>query len=443
VREAAFTDLLQTGQGVGRIDEMVVFAWGPLPGERARVRIETIKAKYAVAELLELLSFSPDRTEPFCGLFGACGGCQVQHLAYPAQLAWKRGLVAGALARIAGIADAPVAAPIGMDDPRRYRNKLALVVQQFAGDVSFGFYAARTHDLVPVRTCPVALPQLDTLIDTLWDVAKTPPIGDALSNARHIVARVGRASGEGVLSITTEAASPALRAAAPEIARRIPGFVGFSNSFAPPSANAVLGRKHHTLAGRVDMEEAIGGLRFRVSPASFFQVNSEMVGKIFDDLAVHAQGLSNVVDLYCGAGTFTLFFAKNGADAIGIEENPNAIAEAHVNAKLNGLDRSARFISARVETALREPEIAQALAHADVVFLDPPRKGSEEPTLRALVEAQVRRIWYLSCNPATLARDLSVLVRGGYRIENVQPFDMFPQTGHIEALVMLEYPNGR
>jgi 23S rRNA (uracil1939-C5)-methyltransferase len=401
---------------------MVVFAWGPLPGERARIRIETVKAKYAVAELVELIVESPERVEPFCALFGACGGCQVQHLAYDAQLDWKRRLVQSALARIGGIDHAEILPTIGMDDPRRYRNKLALVVQSFAGELSFGFYAARTHDLVPVRSCPVALPQLDALIDTLWTVARDPAIAPALEDARHVVARVGTA--------------------APALAKALPDFVGISNSFAPPSTNAVLGRKHHTVSGRVDMEETIGELHFRVSPASFFQVNSEMVGKIFSFLAAHTGGMKEVVDLYCGAGTFALFFASRGAAVVGIEENPNAIREANANAALNGLEIASHFICARVETALRHPELVKSLRSADVVFMDPPRKGSEEATLSALVEADVKQVWYLSCNPSTLARDLAQLVRGGYRVRTVQPFDMFPQTGHIEALAMVERADG-
>ncbi len=440
--EAAFTDLLSSGQGVGRVGDMVVFAWGPLPGERARIRIETVKAKYAVADLVELTEASPDRVEPFCALFGACGGCQVQHLAYHAQLAWKRRLVASALARIGGIDDIEIRPTVGMNEPHRYRNKLALVVRSSGGERSFGFYAARTHDLVPVRSCPVALPQLDALINTLWQVADDPQIAPALDDARHVVARVGQASGEGVVSLTTDVASPALRRAAPLLAKALPAFVGISNSFAPPSTNAVLGRKHHTVAGRVDMEEAIGELRFRVSPASFFQVNSEMVGKIFDFLSAHTGGLHEVVDLYCGAGTFALFFASRGAAVVGIEENPNAIREATANAELNGLEIASHFMCGRVETALKHPEVAKALSAADVVFLDPPRKGSEEATLAALVQARVKQIWYLSCNPSTLARDLAQLTAGGYRVKLVQPFDMFPQTGHIEALAMLEFAGG-
>jgi 23S rRNA (uracil1939-C5)-methyltransferase len=178
-------------------------------------------------------------------------------------------------------------------------------------------------------------------------------------------------------------------------------------------------------------------VRFRVSPASFFQVNSEMVGKIFAYLAPQAARGRRTIDLYCGAGTFALFFAKHGSRVIGIEENPNAVREARVNAALNGVEELTTFVSGRVEATLRSKLGVEALAAAETVFLDPPRKGSDEATLAALVRARVPHVWYLSCNPATLARDLAQLIAGGYRLGTVQPFDMFPQTGHIEALASL------
>jgi 23S rRNA (uracil1939-C5)-methyltransferase len=185
------------------------------------------------------------------------------------------------------------------------------------------------------------------------------------------------------------------------------------------------------------MHEEIDGVRFRVSPASFFQVNSEMVGKIFAYLKPQAAAARRIVDLYCGAGTFALFFARGGAQVVGIEENPHAVREARLNAALNGVEERAVFLSGRVEATLRSQAGAVALEAADVVFLDPPRKGSDEATLDALVRARVPHVWYLSCNPATLARDLAQLVAGGYQLGTVQPFDMFPQTGHIEALAAL------
>jgi len=438
VVEIQCTDLIaKTGQAVGRANGMVVYVLGPVPGERARVRIESVKAKYAIGELIELLDRSPDRAEPFCPVFGSCGGCQVQHLAYPAQLVWKRALVDNALRRLGGITETHVADPVGMDDPRAYRNKMALVVQQHGERTSFGFYAARTHDVVEIEHCPIVMPQLDRTLAGLWEAAQDPVTVHVFAGARHVVARAGRASGEGVVSVTTDRASATLPQLAADLAAKIPGVVGVGNSFEPVSENAVMGRRNVTLYGNPEMHEEIEGIRFRVSPASFFQVNSEMVGKIFGYLRAQTASVKRIIDLYCGAGTFALFFAKHGAQVVGIEENPHAVREAKANAALNGVEPKTAFINGRVDATLRSKMGAEALAAADVVFLDPPRKGSDEVTLQAVVRARVPHVWYLSCNPATLARDLAQLLAGGYRIDAVQPFDMFPQTGHIEALAVL------
>lgn len=439
VVEILCTDLIaKTGQAVGRADGLVVYVLGPVPGERARVRIESVKAKYAVGELVELLDRSPDRVAPFCPVFGACGGCQVQHLAYRAQLAWKRGIVENALRRLGGIEGARVGFPVGMTDPRAYRNKMALVVSK-TGDAapSFGFYAARTHDIVPIEACPIVMPKLDREIAGLWDAARDPATTSAFAGARHVIARAGRSSGEGVLSITTERASTTLPNVAAALAAKLPGTVGISNSYEPPSDNAVMGRRNVMVHGKAEMQEEIDGVRFRVSPASFFQVNSEMVGRIFAYLATQPLAGKRFIDLYCGAGTFALFFAKHGARVVGIEENPHAVREAKANAALNGVGELTEFVNGRVEATLRSKTGGEALAKADIVFLDPPRKGSDEGTLAALARARVPHVWYLSCNPATLARDLAQLTRGGYTLDAVQPFDMFPQTGHIEALASL------
>jgi len=438
VVEIECTDLIaKTGQAVGRADGMVVYVLGPIPGERARVRIEAVKAKYVVAELVELIVESTDRAVPFCPVFGVCGGCQVQHVAYPAQLRWKREIVANALRRLGGIKDATVAEPIGMSVPRAYRNKMALVVDHAEGAPAFGFYAARSHEVVPIESCPVVVPQLDRYVGGLIEAARDPASAPGFDEALHVVARSARASDEAVVSLTTRRPSSNLPVAATALAAHLPGVVGITNSYEPSSENAVMGRRQSTLFGHAEMREQIGELQFRVSPASFFQVNSEMVGKIFDFLGGRLRGISNVIDLYCGAGTFALFFAKHGIRVVGVEENPNAVREARGNAELNGVAAQTTFLTGRVDATLRTKRGAETLASADVVFLDPPRKGSDEPTLDALVRARAPQVWYLSCNPATLARDLAHLVAGGYRVADVQPFDMFPQTGHIEALAFV------
>jgi 23S rRNA (uracil1939-C5)-methyltransferase len=428
-----FSDLLANGQAVGRFDGMVVFVDGPLPGERARIRLTDVKAKYAVGEVVERETTSPDRAEPFCPVFGACGGCQVQHLSYPAQLAWKHRIVKDALLRIGGFPELAVNDPIGMDVPRAYRNKMALVVESGV----FGFYRARSHELVPIDHCPIVLEPLDAAIGGLLAAAHAPETSAAFANVKHVVMRAGLTSPNSVLSLTTDAKSAAIAAAAPQIAERIDGVGGISNSYEPANANAVVGRRMDFVWGKREMEETIEDVRFRVSPASFFQINGAMVASIFRALAPLIVGTPRIVDLYCGAGTFAIYFASRGASVVGIEENAAAVTEARGNARLNKVEDRVRFVQGRVEGALANEDGRKALRETEIVFLDPPRKGSDEATLAALSDAKVPAIWYLSCNPATLARDLRYLAMKGYKIGTVQPFDMFPQTGHVETLVTL------
>jgi 23S rRNA (uracil1939-C5)-methyltransferase len=435
--ELGFTDLLANGQAVGRTGGMVVFCFGPLPHERARVRITSIKPKYAVGEMLQLTLGSRFRAQPFCPVFGSCGGCQVQHLTYPAQLGWKRDVIKNALQRIGGFTGVQVRDPIGMINPRSYRNKMSLVVDRSNGLPRLGFYQQRSHDLVPIAGCPVVMPQLNMHIMRLNEALLQPALAGAFAKTRHIVARTAKATEQTVVTFTTEEASPELAAAAPALMRQLPGVVGITNSYDLSSANAILGRKHTLLQGVAQIEELIAGVRYRVSAGSFFQVNVEIVARIFEFMRPGLDVPRKIVDLYCGAGTFSLYFAKLGSDVLGVEENPQAIAEAHENAELNELDGSVRFLSARVEDAVRRGEVREKLREAQIVFLDPPRKGSDEVTLSAVAETGVPNIWYLSCDPATLARDLKILAAKGYRLGVVQPFDMFPQTGHIETLATL------
>lgn len=426
--ELSFNDLLANGQAVGRFEGQVIFVSGPLPLERARVRIISLKRNYAVAQMLELTVRSPHRADPFCPVFGRCGGCQLQHLAYGIQLNWKQDVVRNALARIAGLTNAEVSFPIGMDNPRAYRNKMSLVVDRSSETTKIGFYKQRSHEVVPIDGCPIVLPQLNEYV---------PVLRDAAADARHIVARAGQATGEAVVTYTTSRRSHAAATAGRSIFHKLRGAVGVSNSFKLAGENAILGREFAVVSGKEHIEERIGGIRYRISAGSFFQVNSEIVGRIFRFLESKIRPKQQIVDLYCGAGTFSLFFAQQGASVSGVEENRSAIREAQANARLNGLQRLLEFYQARVEDAVRGDPIRAALAAADTVFLDPPRKGTDERTLHAIAAAQVPDVWYLSCDAATLARDLKVLLSARYTLRTIQPFDMFPQTGHIETLAML------
>lgn len=426
--ELTFNDLLTNGQAVGRSDGMAVFCFGPLPGERARVRITSVKAKYAVAECIELTQRSPDRVEPFCPVFGTCGGCQCQHLSYEAQLKWKRDVVRNALERIGGFSNVPVAPAVGMTDPRAYRNKMSLVVDRRRARV--GFYKQRSHDVVEIDHCPIVMPALDAQILPLNAAKNDPATKTAFDPVRHIVARNDR-EGRTVMAFTTDRVSQTLKELAPEIAKRLNNVSGLINSYDLRSENAVTGRRAQQLSGTPQIEETIGGVKYRVSTQSFFQVNVEIVERIFAHLKPRLQRPLKILDLYSGAGTFSLFFAACGSTVIGIEENVQAVAEAQENARINGLQGRVEFRRGAVE------QLALKLPAANIAFLDPPRKGSDEQTLDALARLAVPEIWYLSCDPATLARDLKFLSAKRYRIDEVVPFDMFPQTGHVEALATL------
>lgn len=437
--ELAFTDLLTNGQAVGRAGELVLFCFGPLPQERARVRITEVKQRYAVAELIEILQESSDRARPFCPVFGTCGGCQVQHLSYAAQLRWKRNVVRDALERIGGFDNVEVRETIGMAQPRAYRNKMSLVVDRHSDPPGIGFYRQRSHEIVPIDGCPIVTPKLNADLARLDLARRTAPVSSMLRDARHLVARSASATGKSLLTITTARRSERARQAAPLLLRELPGLAGVSNSFDLSSVNAIVGRRQRPLAGEAELEETIGGLLYRVSPASFFQVNVEIVGRIFAYLAPLLEHPRRIVDLYCGVGTFALFFAKHGWKVDGVEENAQAIAEAASNARRNGLAQSVAFRAGRIEQLIGTPALSKVLQEADVLFLDPPRKGCDELTLTAIADLRVPKLWYLSCDPATLARDSKFLVAKGYRLGTVAPFDMFPQTGHIETLVQMEY----
>ncbi|MEO6913303.1 MAG: 23S rRNA (uracil(1939)-C(5))-methyltransferase RlmD, partial [Candidatus Baltobacteraceae bacterium] len=433
--ELAFTDLLANGQAVGRSGGQVVFCFGPLPQERAVVRIRQIKRTYSVADLVRITLPSAMRTKPFCPVFGECGGCQLQHLQYPGQLSWKRDLVRNALQRIGGFEDVKVREPIGMTNPRAYRNKMSLVVDHHYPEPKLGFYRQRSHDVVPIDGCPIVAPPLNEIIGRLNGLRSTHDAAPLFEKARHIVVRTARSSAQTVVTITSTTRSDEAVRIAQSLMNQLPTTIGVTNSFELSGPNAILGRRQIAIAGVGQIEESIGGVRYRVSVGSFFQVNVEIVGRIFEFMQAGLGQPRKIVDLYSGAGTFSLFFAKHGCDVVGIEESPQAVAEAGENAELNQLTQRLRLIAGRVEQVVSGDAGRAALKEAQIVFLDPPRKGSDEITLEAISAAGVPNIWYLSCDPATLARDLKFLAANGYRLGVVQPFDMFPQTGHVETLV--------
>lgn len=441
------TGLATEGDAVGRYDGFAVFVPGGVPGDRLRVRVTEVKSRFARGEVVAVLAPGPGRADPVCSIFGACGGCQWQHVAYPEQLARKRQAVADALERVGRLRDVPVAPTLGMDDPLRYRNKAAVPFGMEGGRVVAGFYRRDSHrivDLPPDRDaagCGIQHPTINRVIAAVRSLVEERgvPVYDETDGRgllRHLVARVGVRTGEALaVLVLNREALPDERGFAAALMERVPALVGVGKNINTGRTNVIFGPRTAVIAGRDHLFEELGGLRFKVSALSFFQVNPAQAERLYG-LALDAAELrpaDMAVDAYCGAGALALLAARRCRRVYGIEEVPAAVADARENARLNGID-NARFLLGRVEDLLRG--ISYGGRGPDAVFLDPPRKGCEPVALEACLALAPRRIVYVSCNPATLARDLAVLA-DRYHVEGVQPVDLFPQTAHVEAVASL------
>jgi len=425
-------DLLENGQGVGRIGGLVTFVTGGLPGERVRIAVDEVKKNYASAHAIAIEQASTDRVDPRCPVFPRCGGCQTRHVRYAAELTWKRRLVADALIRLggfAGIEVLDVVATPGADDG--YRNKVALVSRTEHGRSRLGFFGARSHRLVAIEGCPVLLPRLQHVVKQL--VAFADDVPDVMRGVEHVVARASATGPHTVVSFNGRAPNRSLGAAVGDLRRRIPELTGVVSNWEPSSANAVFGRRFATLWGAPVMRERVGGADFVFGAASFFQINTAMLELVAARVIDALRGARRVVDLYAGVGTFAILLSKHGIATTGVESFQPAVDEAWANAAHNSVTNAA-FECAPVTEALAGERGRTLLAGADAVIVDPPRKGCEEDALAALGAHAVPRILYVSCNPATLARDGAILRGAGYRLDRVQPFDMFPQTGHVEMV---------
>jgi 23S rRNA (uracil1939-C5)-methyltransferase len=389
------------GAAVGRYSGKAVFVPFGIPGETVRAEITQDKGRYARARLVEVLQPSPDRVIPRCPHFGACGGCQWQHMAYLAQLRFKEQLVRDAFARI-GRLEAEITPAIGMTEPWGYRNHAQMVPDTEGRP---GFQRAESNSVVPVTECRILHPSLQELL---------PQIELDFPGLTSISLRCGVATGERMLVLETAGDE------APAIEMDLP----VSCILALEDGNAAV------LAGAPYLHERVAGRAYRVSPASFFQVNTwgaeQLVALVRDHLE-EMQG-ARLLDAYCGVGLFSLSLAGRFAGVVGIEAAPSSVADARANAI--GL-ATVEFRQGSVEEMIEPGE------RFDAVILDPPRAGASPAALSALLSVQPSRIVYVSCDPATLARDCAAIVARGYRLATVQPVDMFPQTAHVEAVACL------
>ncbi|WP_258359518.1 23S rRNA (uracil(1939)-C(5))-methyltransferase RlmD [Moorella sulfitireducens (nom. illeg.)] len=428
------TGLNHEGAGVGRLQGgMVVFVPGALPGERVKIEIVARKKHYALARLLEIEKASPDRVLPPCPEVYQCGGCHLQHLDYRAQLLWKRRQVVEALRRLGGLRDVSVLPVLGMANPWGYRNKVRLHV---AGN-RLGFYQPGSHEVVPFAHCRL-LPS--GLLELAREIARLLP--GLEKGLEHVTLRQGRATGEMLVALEARSGWPGAKVLSGELAGRFPELVGI---VAHPTKNDRGGFRETLLFGRDYLEERLGALRFHISATTFFQVNSAQAEVLYDragDLA-GLRGGEEVLDAYCGSGSIAMWLSRRAGMVTGVEVVEGAVKDARRNAVLNKINNLSFHVGA-AERVL--PRLAGEGYRPEVVVLDPPRSGCDRRVLAAVAAMQPRRIVYVSCNPSTLARDLSYLQKTGFTLGPMQPVDMFPHTHHIECVCCLDrmevcYPN--
>lgn len=441
----AITDVSSTGDGLGRWEGRVIFVPDTVPGDKVLTRLVQVKPSFARGKLLQFIEASPDRVRPACIVADKCGGCQWQSMSYEAQLTAKQQQVEDALTRIGGLTSVLVSPILSAEEPLGYRNKatypLALSLE---GNVKAGYFRKGTHKIVNLNQCPVQDPRLDPLLAEVkqdlqergWQIYDEKRHTGEL---RHLSLRIGRRTGQILLTLVAAVKQlPQLELQAELWMERYPDLVGVCLNYNPDKGNAIFGKTTYLVAGQAHLEEQFAGLRFHIQPSTFFQVHTEqaerMVEVILDELQL--QGTEVVIDAYAGVGTLTLPIAQKAKRCIGLEVQAEAVEQGIANAGLNGIE-NAEFRAGAVDDLL--PLLAEELGDSpDVVVLDPPRKGCEPEFLNQLIAIKPSRIVYMSCNPATLARDLKQLCgEGGYRLTRVQPADFFPQTAHVECAAFL------
>lgn len=436
------TGMGSEGEGVGKIDGFTVFVKGAIIGESVKVKIIKKTKNYAVGKIEEIITNSESRIEPKCSIYKYCGGCNMQHINYEKQLDLKRQKVEDAIKRIGKI-DIKVNETLGMENPLRYRNKVILPVGKDGEEVKIGFYAPRSHSIINMETCSIQHEVADKLSFIIRNWIKENNISvyneeKGIGNLRNIMIRYGFKTKEAmVVLVTREKEIKGLNKLVDTIKESIPEVKSIIQNINPKNTNVVLGKVCKTIWGKDTIEDYIGDLKFSISPLSFFQVNPVQTEVLYNKALEYAdlKGEETVFDAYCGTGTISLFLAKKAKKVYGVEIIEEAIENARENAKNNAIE-NAEFFVGEAENVI--PKIINSGVKPDVVVVDPPRKGCDEKLLVAIAKAEPKRIVYVSCDPATLARDMKTLKELGYEATKVQPVDMFPETAHVETVARLE-----
>ncbi|MGN0353637.1 MAG: 23S rRNA (uracil(1939)-C(5))-methyltransferase RlmD [Muricoprocola sp.] len=440
-------DLSSDGLGVGRYDGIAFFVKDAIIGDTVEAKVMKMKKTYGYARLIRLLEASPYRIEPPCPVARQCGGCQIQAMEYPSQLKFKEEKVRNNLMRIGKFEEIPMEPILGMEQPFRYRNKAQFPIgKDKDGNPVAGFYAGRTHTIIPVKDCLLGAPVNQQILEIVLSYMKENHVAPYDENTgtglvRHVMTRVGHHTGQIMVCIVINGHSlPHAEKLTQELSG-IPGMTSILQNTNTARTNVIMGTEQKVLWGSETIEDDIGDVRFSISARSFFQVNPVQTEKLYGKALEYAglTGKETVWDLYCGIGTISLFMARNARQVCGVEIVPEAIQDARKNADLNGIT-NASFYVGKAEEVLPE-KYSQENIHADVIMVDPPRKGCEESVLSTMLQMAPQRIVYVSCDSATLARDLRYLCDGGYELKRVCPVEMFGNSVHVETVCLLSKLN--
>lgn len=435
-------DLTFEGMGVAKINGYPLFIEDALPGEKAEVKIHKTGKTYGYAKVMNRLNSSKDRVPLKNRSYTRAGIAPLQHMSYAAQLAFKKQQVVNVMQRIARMPEVPVLNTIGMEEPWGYRNKAQVPVRKVEGLLTTGFFRKNSHDLIPMEDFYIQDPKIDEAIIAVRDIMREYGVKpynekDNTGNLRHIVVRRGYHTGEMMIVLVTRTAKlfptskiiPAIQEALPEV-------VSIVQNVNPRGTNVILGEDAIVLYGEDKYRDELMGNTFEISHRSFYQVNPLQTEKLYQTVLDFAAmtGEETVIDAYCGIGTITLALAKKAKEVYGIEIVEMAVEDAKRNAALNGVENVTYQLGAAEEVMLKWAEEERT---ADLLVVDPPRKGLEGQFIDAVLEMKPSKMVYVSCNPATLARDLALLAEGGYNVEKIQPVDLFPQTNHVESVTLL------
>ena len=436
-------DFGSEGEGIGKVDGFTLFVKDALIGDEIEVKVIKTKKNYGYGRLMKIIKPSPFRVEARCKNARACGGCQIQHLSYEKQLEYKQTKVENLLKRVGKIENYEMLPIIGMKEPYYYRNKAQFPVgKNKDGEIVTGFYAGRTHAIIDTEHCYIQHPLNEQLVRCVkqWMVQNhIEPYDETTGHGlvRHILTRIGFKTKEVMVCLVINGKKLPKAEKLIELLKDIPGMTSISININQEKTNVILGRQVVTLWGRDYIEDYIGDVKFRISPLSFYQVNPVQTQVLYGKALEFAdlKGNETVWDLYCGIGTISLFLAKNAAKVYGVEIVPQAIDDAKKNAEINHIE-NAQFFVGKSEEIL--PEMyARTKERADVIVVDPPRKGCDESLLECITWMQPDKVVYVSCDPATLARDLKYMEEHGYKVQKVQCVDMFGHSVHCESVCLL------